>query len=108
MKIRLNWSGRSHDYSYKEKNYLLKVLDSDNLTQGKEKDLFEQSLKNYLKIENVFLESPIRFCTKNIGDPSSIKISNATKSKTGIITDSPIMHIRFLRAIMIIMYELKY
>lgn len=57
MKIRLNWSGRSHDYSYKEKNYLLKVLDSDNLTQGKEKDLFEQSLKNYLKIENVFCTS---------------------------------------------------
>ena len=57
MKIKLDWSGRSHDYTTKEKNYLMKVLESDNLTQGREKNIFESSLKKYLKIKNIYSTS---------------------------------------------------
>ena len=57
MKLKINWSGRAHDYNKKEKKYLLKVLDSDNLTQGKEKEKFEYELRKYLKIKNIFCTS---------------------------------------------------
>jgi dTDP-4-amino-4,6-dideoxygalactose transaminase len=57
MKIKLNWSGRSHNYTVKEKKYLMKVLDSDNLTQGQEKEIFESNLKKYLKIKNIYSTS---------------------------------------------------
>ncbi len=57
MKTKINWSGRSHDYSIKEKKYLMKVLDSDNLTQGPEKIKFETSLRRYFKKENIFATS---------------------------------------------------
>ena len=57
MKIKVNWSGRSHDYSEKEKKYLLNVLKSDNLTQGREKDKFESSLQKYFNKKNFFCTS---------------------------------------------------
>ena len=57
MQLKINWSGKSHNYSTKEKKYLLKVLDSDNLTQGIEKDKFENRLRKYLKKKNVFCTS---------------------------------------------------
>ena len=41
MKLKINWSGKSHNFNYKEKKYLLRVLDSDNLTQGRELVKFE-------------------------------------------------------------------
>ena len=40
MKLKINWSGRSHDFTNKEKKYLMRVLDTDNLTQGSEKKIF--------------------------------------------------------------------
>ncbi|WP_435166611.1 hypothetical protein [Candidatus Pelagibacter bacterium nBUS_28] len=49
MKIKINWSGKAHKFDSKVKKYLLKVLDSDNLTQGREKDIFEIKLRKYLK-----------------------------------------------------------
>ena len=54
MNLKIGWSGRSHDYSTKEKEYLLKVLDSDNLTQGNEKIKFEKNLQNYIGKKNIF------------------------------------------------------
>ena len=57
MKIKINWSGKAHNYNKKEKKYLLNVLDSDTFTQGKEKENFERELRKYLKRENVFCTS---------------------------------------------------
>lgn len=57
MKTKINWSGKSHNFLTHEKEYLLKVLDSDNLTQGEQKEKFEDSLRNYLKQKNVFCTS---------------------------------------------------
>lgn len=54
MKIKINWSGKSHNYTYQEKKYLINVLDSDVLTQGIEKEKFENSLRIYLKKKNIF------------------------------------------------------
>ena len=57
MKIKINWSGRAHNYTTEDKKYLLKVLDSDTLTQGKEKDIFEKKLRKYHNKENIFCTS---------------------------------------------------
>ena len=57
MKIKINWSGRAHNFLPHEKEYLLKVLDSDNLTQGEQKEKFEDSLRKYLKQKNIFCTS---------------------------------------------------
>ena len=54
MKIKINWSGKSHNYTYQEKKYLINVLDSDVLTQGIEKEKFENSLRIYLKKKKYF------------------------------------------------------
>ena len=54
MKLKINWSGKSHNFNYKEK-YLLRVLDSDNLTQGRELVKFESS--KYLNKKNIFCTS---------------------------------------------------
>ncbi len=59
MKIKINWSGKAHKFDSKVKKYLLKVLDSDNLTQGREKDIFEIKLRKYLKKKKYFLH---KFC----------------------------------------------
>lgn len=58
MKIKIDWSGRSHNYSRQEKKYLLKVIDkADPLTQGNELIKFENRLKNYIKQKNIFAVS---------------------------------------------------
>jgi perosamine synthetase len=57
MTVKINWSGRAHGYTAKEKKYLLKVLDSDTLTQGREKDIFEKKLRKYLNKKNIFCTS---------------------------------------------------
>ena len=54
MKIRINWSGKSHNFSPTEKKYLTDVLDSDVLTQGIQKEKFENSLRAYLNKKNVY------------------------------------------------------
>lgn len=53
MKIKINWSGKSHNFSLAEKKYLTDVLDSDVLTQGIQKEKFENSLRVYLNKKNV-------------------------------------------------------
>ena len=54
MKLKINWSGKSHNFSLAEKKYLTNVLDSDVLTQGIQKEKFENSLRTYLKKKNVY------------------------------------------------------
>ena len=54
MNLKINWSGKSHKYLFKEKKYLMNVLNSDNLTQGVEKIKFENSLRKYLNKQNIF------------------------------------------------------
>jgi|TARA_Y100000389_G_scaffold205146_1_gene264133 perosamine synthetase len=54
MKIKINWSGKSHNFSLAEKKYLTNVLDSDVLTQGIQKEKFENSLRAYLNKKNVY------------------------------------------------------
>ncbi len=53
MKLRINWSGKAHNFSKKEKDYLLRVLDSDTLTQGNERNIFENRLRKYLGKKNI-------------------------------------------------------
>ena len=55
--MKINWSGKAHNYTARDKKYLLKVLDSDTLTQGKEKDIFENKLRKYQNKKNIFCTS---------------------------------------------------
>ena len=52
--MKINWSGKSHNFLNSEKKYLCKVLDSDILTQGDEQKKFEKNLCNYLKAKNIY------------------------------------------------------
>lgn len=55
---KINWSGRAHDYSQKDINYLIKVIkNADPLTQGKFLNKFEVNLSRYLKTNNIFAVS---------------------------------------------------
>jgi len=56
--LKINWSGRSHNYSQKEINYLIKIIKyADPLTQGKFLLKFENDFSNYIKKKNVFAVS---------------------------------------------------
>jgi dTDP-4-amino-4,6-dideoxygalactose transaminase len=55
--MKINWSGKAHNFTDQDKKYLLKVLDSDTLTQGKEKDIFEKKLREYHNKKNIFCTS---------------------------------------------------
>lgn len=53
--IKIDWSGRSHNFSKNEIKYLSKVISkADPLTGGKEIKLFEKKLSEYLKTKNVY------------------------------------------------------
>ena len=53
--IKINWSGRSHNFSKNEIKYLSKVIsEADPLTGGKEIKLFEKKLTQYLNTKNVY------------------------------------------------------
>jgi perosamine synthetase len=55
---KINWSGRAHNYSQKDINYLVNVIKSaDPLTQGKFLNKFEIDLSKYLKTKNIFAVS---------------------------------------------------
>ena len=57
-KIEINWSGRSHNYTKKETNFLIEIIKkADPLTQGKYLKQFETSFAKYIKRENVFAVS---------------------------------------------------
>ena len=50
MKTKIDWSGRSHDFTKLEQKYLLNVIkNSDILTQGPELQKFESKLQKYIK-----------------------------------------------------------
>lgn len=51
--MKINWSGRSHNYSNKELTFLRNVIKkADPLTQGKYLKLFEKSFAKYIKVDN--------------------------------------------------------
>ena len=53
--MKIDWSGRSHNFSKKDINYLTKVIkDADPLTQGKYLKKFESDLSKYLKVKNIY------------------------------------------------------
>ena len=56
--MKINWSGRSHSYSNKDINYLIKIIKTaDPLTQGKYLKEFEYLFSKYIKKRNVFAVS---------------------------------------------------
>ena len=56
--MKINWSGRSHDYSSKDINYLTKIIKrADPLTQGKYLKDFQIAFGNYIGRKNVFAVS---------------------------------------------------
>jgi len=53
--MKINWSGRSHNYTNKDINYLTKIIrTADPLTQGKYLKEFEHVFSKYIKEKNVF------------------------------------------------------
>ena len=56
--MKINWSGRSHDYSKKDINYLTKIIKTaDPLTQGQYLTRFENLFSKYIRKRNVFAVS---------------------------------------------------
>ena len=52
------WSGRSHNFNNNELRYLTNVIKkADPLTNGRELRIFEESLRKYLKVKNIFATS---------------------------------------------------
>jgi perosamine synthetase len=53
--MKIEWSNRAHFFTKKELKYLNNFLEkSKNLTQGNELSKFENGLKKYLKVKNVY------------------------------------------------------
>ena len=53
--MQINWSGRSHNYSNKDINYLVKIIKkADPLTQGKYLKKFEYVFSKYIKKKKCF------------------------------------------------------
>ena len=53
--MKIEWSNRAHFFTKKELGYLNHFLEkSQNLTQGNELLKFENGLKKYLKVKNVY------------------------------------------------------
>ena len=53
--MKIEWSGRSHNFSSRDINYLVNVIKkADPLTQGKYLKKFEFDLSKYLNVKNVF------------------------------------------------------
>ena len=53
--MKIDWSGRSHNFSSRDINYLVNVIKkADPLTQGKYLKKFEFDLSKYLNVKNVF------------------------------------------------------
>ena len=56
--MKIDWSGRSHNYTNKDINYLTKIIKTaDPLTQGKFLKSFERAFSKYIGKENVFAVS---------------------------------------------------
>ena len=55
---KIDWSGKSYNYSSKDFKILLKKINqSESFTQGKNLKIFEKDLSNYLKKKNIFAVS---------------------------------------------------
>ena len=53
--MKINWSGRSHNYTNKDLKYLINVIKTaDPLTQGSYLKEFETDFSKYIKKKNVF------------------------------------------------------
>ena len=53
--MKINWSGRAHNYSRKEINYLVNIIKTaDPLSQGKYLKKFEDVFGKYINKKNVF------------------------------------------------------
>ena len=49
LKMKINWSGRSHKYSQEDVNYLVDIIkNADPLTQGKYLKKFEERFAKYI------------------------------------------------------------
>ena len=71
---KINWSGRAHNYSQKDINYLVNVIKrADPLTQGKFLNKFENDLSKYLKTNNIFAVSSAAAALEIIALLMSIK-----------------------------------
>ena len=56
--MKINWSGRSHNYSKKDINYLTKIIKTaDPLTQGEYLNKFQIVFGNYIGKKNIFAVS---------------------------------------------------
>ena len=58
LMMKIDWSGRSHNYSAKDIKYLVEIIKkADPLTQGKYLKKFESDFSNYIGKKNVFAVS---------------------------------------------------
>ena len=72
--MKINWSGRSHNFSNKDINYLVKIIKkADPLTQGKYLKEFEFVFSKYIKRKNVFAVSSAASAIEIISMLLSIK-----------------------------------
>ena len=56
--MKIDWSGRSHNYTEKEIKFLSNVIrTADPLTNGKYQNLFEKSIRTFLGKKNIFVTS---------------------------------------------------
>ena len=56
--MKIDWSGRAHNYTSKDINYLTKIIKTaDPLTQGKYLKKFEKDFSKYIKKKNVYAVS---------------------------------------------------
>lgn len=56
--LKIDWSGKSYNYSNSDLKYLNKVIKNSNTyTQGKQLIKFETELKKSLRIKNIFVTS---------------------------------------------------
>ena len=56
--MKINWSGRAHNYNKEDINYLVEIIKkADPLTQGKYLKKFQHIFSNYIGKKNVFAVS---------------------------------------------------
>ena len=64
--MKINWSGRSHNYSSSDVNYLLKIIKkADPLSQGYYLKKFEKNFSDYIGKKNVFAVSSAASALEN-------------------------------------------
>ena len=80
--IKINWSGKAHNYSQRDINYLVNVIKTaDPLTQGKFLNKFESDLSRYLKTKNIFAVSSAASALEIIALLINLKKGETNESK---------------------------